>query len=268
MSLKTRKTGLAILGDVPWGSHLCLFYETKQDLLDTVVPYFRAGLENNEFCVWAVSGPLDEDEARIALDQGIPSFGDHAAGVEIIPGREWYLGDGQADPKKITNGWQAKLATALAQGYEGIRVSGNAFWLGTAYWNVFREYEQQLNGAFAGSRMIALCTYPFTASRATDVLDVARAHGVAVARRNGNWEFIETAEIQTRLLTPREREVLTWVARGKSASDIGKILRIAKRTVDEHAQSAVRKLGAQNRAQAVAIASRGRIIEVDTPLSA
>jgi DNA-binding CsgD family transcriptional regulator len=268
MSLKTRKTGLAILGDVPWGSHLCLFYETKQDLLDTVVPYFRAGLENNEFCIWAVSGPLDEDEARIALGQGIPSFGDRAAGVEIIPGREWYLGDGQADPKKITNGWQAKLATALAQGYEGIRVSGNAFWLGTAHWKAFREYEQQLNGAFAGSRMIALCTYPFTASRATDVLDVARAHGVAVARRNGNWEFIETAEIQTRLLTPREREVLTWVARGKSASDIGKILRIAKRTVDEHAQSAVRKLGAQNRAQAVAIASRSRIIEVDTPLSA
>jgi DNA-binding NarL/FixJ family response regulator len=38
--------------------------------------------------------------------------------------------------------------------------------------------------------------------------------------------------------------------------------------VDEHVQSAVRKLGAQNRAQAVAIALRGRIIEVDTPLSA
>jgi hypothetical protein len=85
-SLRTTKSGLAILGDVPWGSHLCLFHETKPDLLDTVVPYFRAGLENNEFCIWAVSSPLDEDEARNALDQGIPSFADHAAGIEIIAG--------------------------------------------------------------------------------------------------------------------------------------------------------------------------------------
>jgi DNA-binding CsgD family transcriptional regulator len=57
-------------------------------------------------------------------------------------------------------------------------------------------------------------------------------------------------------LTAREREVLTWIARGKSAWDIGEILNIAKRTVEEHAQTAFRKLNAVNRAQAVAIALR------------
>ena len=63
-------------------------------------------------------------------------------------------------------------------------------------------------------------------------------------------------------LTPREREVLAWVAQGKSAWEIGEILDIAKRTVDEHAQTAVRKLGAVNRTHAVAIAVRERIIDV------
>jgi LuxR family quorum sensing-dependent transcriptional regulator len=63
-------------------------------------------------------------------------------------------------------------------------------------------------------------------------------------------------------LTPREREVLCWVAQGNSAWEIGEILSIAKRTVDEHAQSAMRKLGAANRTQAVAIAIRDRLIEV------
>ena len=63
------------------------------------------------------------------------------------------------------------------------------------------------------------------------------------------------------LLTPREREVLTWVAQGKSAWEIGEILRIGKRTVDEHVQTATRKLNAANRVQAVAIALRERIIE-------
>jgi DNA-binding CsgD family transcriptional regulator len=61
-------------------------------------------------------------------------------------------------------------------------------------------------------------------------------------------------------LTEREREVLAWVAQGKSAWEIGKILNIAKRTVDEYAATAYRKLGAVNRAQAVAIAVRDRLI--------
>src|SRR4029078_8105742 len=45
-------------------------------------------------------------------------------------------------------------------------------------------------------------------------------------------------------LTPREREVLPWSAQGKSAWEIGTILSVGKRTVDEHAQTAMRKLGA------------------------
>ena len=63
------------------------------------------------------------------------------------------------------------------------------------------------------------------------------------------------------LLTTREREVLSWVAAGKSAAQISQALRISKRTVDEHSQTAARKLGAANRTQAVAIAMRDRIIE-------
>ena len=63
-------------------------------------------------------------------------------------------------------------------------------------------------------------------------------------------------------LTPRELEVLTWVARGKSAWEIGTILKISKRTVDEHAATAVRKLGAVSRVHAVALAVRDGLIEV------
>jgi DNA-binding CsgD family transcriptional regulator len=63
-------------------------------------------------------------------------------------------------------------------------------------------------------------------------------------------------------LTSREIEVLTWVARGKSARAIGEILRIAKRTVDAHVLSAIRKTGASNRTHVVVVAIRDRIIDV------
>jgi LuxR family quorum sensing-dependent transcriptional regulator len=63
-------------------------------------------------------------------------------------------------------------------------------------------------------------------------------------------------------LTAREIEVLRWVANGKSAWEIGEILHITKRTVDEHVQTAVRKLGAVNRTHAVALALCDGIIKL------
>jgi hypothetical protein len=44
-----RISGIEVIGDVPGGTHFALFYKTKQDLIDVLVPYFEAGLKNNEF---------------------------------------------------------------------------------------------------------------------------------------------------------------------------------------------------------------------------
>ena len=266
-----RKTGIDVLGDMLWGSHFCLFYETKQDLLDTVVPYFKAGLESNEFCVWVVSEPLTVDEARHALSQGVPNFDRYLSegSIEILPGREWYLEGDAFGLKRILDGWSEKLRHALNSGFEGMRASGNAFWLGSKHYDDFCVYEQDLDQSFDGKLITALCAYPLSASGATDILDVTRAHQFTFARRNGEWESIESPErkhaTSTGPLTEREREVLTWVAQGKSAWEIGEILHITKRTVDEHAASAYRKLGAVNRVQAVAIAIRDRLIENHVP---
>jgi LuxR family quorum sensing-dependent transcriptional regulator len=73
-------------------------------------------------------------------------------------------------------------------------------------------------------------------------------------------ELVRRAPTARAGLTAREREVLTWVAQGKSAWEIGEILGVAKRTIDEHTQTAMKKLGAANRTHAVAIAMRDRLI--------
>jgi DNA-binding NarL/FixJ family response regulator len=51
-------------------------------------------------------------------------------------------------------------------------------------------------------------------------------------------------------LTEREVQVLTWVARGKSSSDIATILGISERTVNFHLDNAMRKAGVATRVQA------------------
>ena len=52
---------------MPWGRHVGLFYETKQDLLEICRPFLQAGLESNEGCVWVIAAPLTEQEAWAAL---------------------------------------------------------------------------------------------------------------------------------------------------------------------------------------------------------
>jgi transcriptional regulator EpsA len=55
-------------------------------------------------------------------------------------------------------------------------------------------------------------------------------------------------------LTEREREILRWAREGKSNLEIGAALEISALTVKNHIQKILRKLGASNRAHAVALA--------------
>ena len=57
-------------------------------------------------------------------------------------------------------------------------------------------------------------------------------------------------------LTPREAEVLAWLARGKSSRDIADILNLSPRTVNKHLEQMYAKLGVENRAAAATLAVR------------
>ena len=68
-----RESGIDVLDIVPWGMHVCLFYKRKEDLINILVPYFKAGLESNEFCVWVTSEPLSVTERSTTLSLREPS---------------------------------------------------------------------------------------------------------------------------------------------------------------------------------------------------
>jgi DNA-binding NarL/FixJ family response regulator len=71
--------------------------------------------------------------------------------------------------------------------------------------------------------------------------------------------FRKTSLVQynrrNRELTSREREVLNWLARGKSNAEIGTILGISSATVGKHLEHIYPKLGVENRTAAASFAS-------------
>ncbi len=259
-----RESGLGPIGAIPWGSHVCMFYGSKEDLVDTHVDYFQAGLTQSEACIWAVSSPLSVEEAQAALRQRLPSFDAYlAAGqIELVSGYEWYLRGDSFAPERITMAWHDRRAKALQQGYAGLRVSGNAFWFESDLWQTFREYEIALDQSLEGERMIVLCTYPLSRSDAVDLLEVIRAHGASWVRQHGRWEYLATPATSdprwggtmgrqetlpslpaAPTLTARERIVLRWMLFGASNKQTAERMRISSRTVEFHRGNVLRKLG-------------------------
>jgi two-component system, sensor histidine kinase PdtaS len=190
-------SGLPFVGDLLWGEHFCQFYETAEDLKDCLVPYFKAGLDNNEKCLWVASEPFGKMAALTALRAAVANADAAIARgqIEVIDHTEWYLRQGAVRPDDLPRTWLGRVDAALAEGYRGLRVTGNTAFLEPAEWNSFMDYEEAVHRCFHGQRIIALCSYPLDRANAVQVLEVIRSHGFAIVRRNGRWESVESAAL-------------------------------------------------------------------------
>ncbi len=82
----------------------------------------------------------------------------------------------------------------------------------------------------------------------------------AVARGESYFDRRVMGMSGRKRLSTREREVLRLVAEGKSNKEIAAKLRITERTAKFHVTAIFNKLGAENRAQAVAIAAEQHLL--------
>jgi hypothetical protein len=196
MEKAKRKTGVAVIGDVPWGSHFCLFYQTQEDLSDILVPYFKAGLENNEFCMWVTSEPLSAEDAKRALKRAVANLDDYVekGQIEILDYSQWYTKSGEFNADKVMQGWVEKENQAANRGFDGLRLTGNTFWLEKEDWRAFAKYEARIDDVIGQYRMIAICSYSLDRCGASEVIDVVSNHELALIRRQGKWEIIQSAK--------------------------------------------------------------------------
>ncbi len=189
-------SGITFLGDLPWGSHFCQFYKTKKDMLDILVPYFKAGLQNNEFCVWVTSEFLTRDHALKAMKTGVPGFREYLqkGHIEIFSYKDWYLKGGKFDLQRTLDMWMEKHEHALARGFSGMRVTGNPYWIDNKKdWDDFACYEAEINKVIRGTNLLVLCTYSLRRCGVVEILDVIKNHEFALAMNQGSWQVVTTS---------------------------------------------------------------------------
>jgi two-component sensor histidine kinase len=179
--------------------HFCQFYETAADLADTLVPYFKAGLEGGERCMWVAAPPLRAVDATDALRNAVPDLDRRLARgqIDIIDHDEWYLSpEGKAGADEVIAGWLRRKDEALSNGWAGFRLTGNTYFLEAADWDDFAEYERKVSACFCEQRVLALCSYCTLRCDAGQAMDVVRNHEFALARRRGAWTMVESASVK------------------------------------------------------------------------
>ena len=239
----------AVLGAVRHGAHICAFYETDEDLLDLVSQFCAAGARRGDLCLWMMPDGADAD----ALAK---------AGVELHCAEDAYQQGGAFEGGPMVTFWHEKLAQALAHNHSGLSATGHTCWLQQRDWQAFMDYENYLNEVIADRPISLLCTYPLSACKAGDVFDVVRAHEVALAKQQNHWSVIEShltdansdaldAASRVASLSPRERQVLVFVADGLITKTIAFELGLSVRTIEVHRERAIRRLGVRTMIEAV-----------------
>jgi signal transduction histidine kinase len=186
------------LGNVALGTHLCEFYSTREELTDTLVPYFAAGLQHHEFCLWVTSDPSGVKGAQTRLIEKAPYFDRYLRmeQIEIWDYHEWYLRGGHFDADRVFGKLAEREERALRLGYQGLRITGEIAWLDERDWGDFMAYEAEVNRVLPQHRMIGLCTYPLERCTAHGVLEVVHNHQGALGRVAGEWKMIESSGLK------------------------------------------------------------------------
>ncbi|HAG10980.1 MAG TPA: hypothetical protein DCK76_06270 [Desulfotomaculum sp.] len=225
MKARKRKTGLGILPSVPWDTHFCAFYKTKQDLADILIPYFTAGLQSNEYCILVTSGLLDAKEAETLIGESIPDLKYYLERkqIEIVSYLDWYFVDDIFNLEKAMEVLNKRHNQALALGFEGLRIAGDMSWLSSKQIKDLCSYEKDSNKDILKNKILAVCTYSLDHCQVNQALDIIVNYRYALVRRDGCWEKVENFEYR-RMDKKLRKGVVRYYAERRRAEAIFKNL--------------------------------------------
>jgi len=175
--------GLPGIKDVPYGIHMCNFYRDGDDLAELLVPYVTAGLRRNERCIWLTADPMNEDEARSELRKGgVDADAEQRKGALIIRRHaDWYAN---------ADNWIEEEQSALAAGYNGLRVTANVTFSTWEIWSEHMEHEAHVSKVMQGHRILTLCTYHLGKCGASEMFDVVHRHHCAIDQPDSGWRIL------------------------------------------------------------------------------
>ncbi len=218
---RLRKSGLDFLGDIPWGTHLCQFYHTKEDFTDIVLPFLRAGLENNEFCIWVATDLIDPAAAQEAMADGWPACQEYVdrGQMRFLDHNGWYYRQGPFEPAKMVENTLDIVGRAIQNEYEGMRIASGMSWFDECQWGLLAEFERNLTRLDSSHPLLSICSYNFEKCSPAEVIELFQIHGSAILRRENRWEVLRAPAKSVVIEKPLPAEAPPASAASKAPTD-------------------------------------------------
>ena len=165
------------------GDHVCLFYRTPEDLLSTVVPFVKEGLERNERCFCVL--PLEQ---TTGIATGLEAAGMAVAeerrrgALHMLRPEEVYLANGCFDREEMAARLERSIKEAVAEGYEGFRAVGDLGWAAHSSdaCTKLPEYEALMAEFYPLRPALGLCTYSMQLFTRAELNRMLKMHSYAL----------------------------------------------------------------------------------------
>jgi len=180
----------------PPTQHTSLFYSSEKEYLDIIIPYLKAGLENNEFCLWIPPETLSIEDARRYLRESVEDLDVYFKKEQILIGdyESFYLINGVFSASKVIENFVKLESKVLKSGFKGIRATGDASWALRGDWLNFMLYEREINRIIESHKIRAICSYSLLKLDLKDICNIGTSHQSSLVRQGDNWNRLDLSK--------------------------------------------------------------------------
>ncbi|MFW9994077.1 MAG: MEDS domain-containing protein [Candidatus Odinarchaeota archaeon] len=160
-------------------NHYCWLFTREQSHREIITRFLVEGMKNKEKSIYIADNnstakimnylnSTEQDmETRFAVRQ-----------LEIISSHDVYIRQGYFDPCRMIDFLDREIDRSLAEGYTGLRVTGEMTWILRDVEGTERlvDYEAMINDHVKGRNVLALCQYDLRYIRPKEVMDVMILH--------------------------------------------------------------------------------------------
>ena len=190
-----RNFGIECVGRIPWNTHGCNIFNTEEELLKTLLPYFKLGLENNEYCLYISGLDMQNSEIIKTLNCEIKNlyYYIEKKQFEIISYKDWYLNNKGFDKKTVIDCWSSKLEKIQIAGFDGLRTAANLNWLTKEIWPDWLEYKHEINEILKSKKIgniLAVCCYNISLLDQNNLSALIFSHSFTILHKDGRQRLI------------------------------------------------------------------------------
>ena len=173
---------VSLVGQLKPTDHAILFYEYVEDKYRVVFDFLKAGLDAHEAVAYVAGVDETPGQVRGLLGKrGVDVDACEKKGMlQVLSYKDWYLLGGEFNVQRTVALWAGLLSDALAEGFKGLRVAGDATWFfRRGMKRELLEYENALHRVL-DMPMIAICAYSLPVLMEQNevqlVVDLIKAH--------------------------------------------------------------------------------------------